>query len=53
MKIVLILVIIFLVLMFGTLEIYRWYRKGYEEGLADGYKAGYNNAVKEAMEKLK
>ena len=49
MKIVLILIIIFLVLMFGTLEIYRWYRKGYEEGFADGY----NHAVHEAMEKLK
>lgn len=49
MKIVLILVIIFLALMFGTLEIYRWYRKGYEEGFDDGY----NDAVHEAMEKLK
>ena len=49
MKIVLILVIIFLVLMFGTLEIYRWYRKGYEEGFDDGY----NDAAHEAMEKFK
>lgn len=49
MKIVLILVIIFLALMFGTLEIYRWYRKGYEEGFDDGY----NDAVHEAMEELK
>ena len=49
MKIVLILVLIFLALMFGTLEIYRWYRKGYEEGFDDGY----NDAVHEAMEKLK
>ena len=57
MKTILILMAIFFAIMLGTLEIYRWYRKGYEEGFDDGleggYKVGYNDAVKEAMEKLK
>lgn len=49
MNTILILMAIFFVIMLGTLEVYRWYRKGYEEGFDDGY----NEAVKEAMEKLK
>ena len=49
MKTFLIVMGIFLALIFITLEMFRWYRKGYEEG----FDAGYNDAVHEAMEKLK
>lgn len=47
-------IVIFLLLaMLAACEIFRWYRKGYEEGLEKGKKVGHNEAVQEMMEKLK